>query len=342
MDTSTSGSEAASWRRFAVALLLTSTVFLVSFIGLAYVIDPYDTGRSPLFIKLGVRPQGPRTANASRGRDQAFNAMIVGNSHIQLISPERLKKATGLDFVQLATPASGAKEHLILIDWFLRHRTEPPKAIVISIDDFWCKSDPTLADEKPFPFWLYSANTLEYVKGLVRFDVLEEIPQRVSYYLGEALERARPDGYWDYEPEYIGLGYTTDPAKRQRLKQKLYADAARYDHDPKGGERQFPAVTKLRALAASLPQETALLLLMPPIYSNALPPPGTEQAFLVQSCKTAVAAVKQDHTRTAVVDWLVDRPEVRVPDLFFDMSHYRQPIAKAIETDMAEALGQLR
>ena len=35
----------------------------------------------------GVRQQGPRTAAASRGRDPAFNAAIVGNSHIQLLSP---------------------------------------------------------------------------------------------------------------------------------------------------------------------------------------------------------------------------------------------------------------
>jgi len=323
-------------------LLAATAVLLTGFVALAYVIDPYDTGRSPLFAKPGVRPQGPRTANASRGRDQAFNAMIVGNSHIQLVAPERLRKITGLDFVQLATPASGPKEHLTLIDWFLRNRLDEPKALVIGIDDFWCISDPKLPNDKPFPFWLYSADPLEYVEGLVRFDVLEELSRRIGYLFSASAERARPDGYWDYEPEYIKLGYKTDPAFRQRLEQKPYANAARYDRDPKLSERQFPAVARLRELAAKLPKETALLLVMPPVYINALPPPGTEQAFQLNACKAAVMKVQGDHARTAVVDWLVDRPEIRVPELFFDASHYRQPIAKAIEADIAEALRQVR
>ncbi|WP_114943043.1 hypothetical protein [Microvirga calopogonii] len=332
----------APWRRFTITLLGTAVLLLTGFVALAYLVDPYDTGRSPLVTKPGVRPQGPRTANASRGRDQAFNAMIVGNSHIQLIAPERLKKLTGFDFVQLATPASGAKEHLSLIDWFLRHRKETPKAIVVSIDDFWCTSDPDLPNDKPFPFWLYSADPWEYVRGLVRFNVLEETSRRIGYLFGAAAERARPDGYWDYEPEYIGLGYTTDPAVRQRLEQKPYANALRYDHDPKPAERQFPAVARLRELAARLPEETALLLVMPPVYSNTLPPHGTEQAFLLHACKAAAMGVQEAHARTAVVDWLVDRPEIHAPELFFDVSHYRQPIAKAIEADIAEALRQVR
>ncbi|MGO4523497.1 hypothetical protein AB4097_01400 [Microvirga sp. 2MCAF35] len=325
-----------------MTLMGAAAVLMTGFVAFSYVIDPYDTGRSPLFTKPGVRPQGPRTANASRGRDQSFNAMIVGNSHIQLIAPERLKAVTGLDFVQLATPATGPKEHLTLIDWFLRHRREAPKALVVGIDDFWCTSDPKLSNDKPFPFWLYSAHLLEYVEGLVRFDVLEELSKRIGYLFSTAAEQARPDGYWDYEPEYIKLGYTTDPAIRQRLEQKPYANAVRYDHDPKLSERQFPAVAKLRDLATKLPEETALVLVMPPVYRNALPSHGTEQAFLLSACKAAVMEVQEDHGRTAVVDWLVDRPEIHVRDLFFDASHYRQPIAKAIEADIAEALRQVR
>src|SRR3712207_1811410 len=79
------------WRRFSLVLVLSAAAALAGLVGLAYAVDPYDTGRSRLFAKAGVRPQGPRTAAASRGRDPAFDAAIVGNSHIQLLSPERLK-----------------------------------------------------------------------------------------------------------------------------------------------------------------------------------------------------------------------------------------------------------
>jgi hypothetical protein len=39
-----------------------------------------------------------------------------------------------------------------------------------------------------------------------------------------------------------------------------------------------------------------------------------------------------------VVDWQTERPETRRPDLFFDPLHYRQPLARMIEADIAAAL----
>jgi hypothetical protein len=319
-------------------LVAVTALALVALVAAAYAIDPYDSGRSTLFEKAGVRPQGPRTANASRARDPAFNAAIIGNSRIQLVQPERLKKATGIDFVQLAVPGSGPKEHLALIDWYLRHRKEPPKALIVSMDDLWCTSDPELTNEKPFPFWLYSPDGLEYAEGLLRYDVLEEMPRRIAYLLDGDAERARPDGYWDYEPEYIGLGYATNPVLRKRLDQTPYANAARYESDPLEGKRRFPAMDRLKGLVAALPEETTLVLVIPPFYKNWLPPPGTEQAYLYQACKEAISAAVEGHGRTALVDWRVDRPETRNPEFFFDSMHYRQPLARLIEKDLVEAI----
>jgi hypothetical protein len=348
MNSSISSSEAAAqhdgalWRRFAVTLVAGTLAVLAGIVALAYAVDPYDSGRSTLFERAGVRPQGPRTANASRGRDPAFDAVVVGNSRIQLLAPERLNQATGLTFVQLAVPGSGPKEHMTLIDWYLRHRKAPPRALVVSVDDLWCTSDPNLTNDKPFPFWLYSADPLDYARGLVRFDTLEELPMRLAYLFGKDPERARPDGYWDYEPEYTALGYMTNPEIRKRLQQKPYAAAERFGRDPLEGKRRFPAAERFGETAAALPAETALVLVTPPAYTNLQPPPGTEKAFQDQACKAAiVAAARQAHPRTAVVDWRVDRPENRNPDLFFDQMHYRLPIARLIERDVAAALRRL-
>jgi hypothetical protein len=331
--------EARSWRHFTATLVTAAAVALTGLVALAYAVDPYDTGRSELFAKPGVRPQGPRTANPSRGRDPAFNAMIVGNSRIQIVSPEQLKKTTGLDFVQLSVPGSGPQEHLTLIEWFLRHRKETPKALIVSVDDLWCTSDPALPNDKPFPFWLYSRNTLEYSRGLLRYDVLEELPRRFAYLFGKPSERARPDGYWDYEPEYLALGTMTNLAARQRLQQKPYANAQRFERDPKEGGRVFPAAERLGAVATSLPVETALILVHPPAHINSLPPNGTERDFILQACKAAIAsAARAAHARTAVVDWQTERPEIARPELFFDPLHYRQPLARMIEADIAKAL----
>ncbi|MBM6594622.1 hypothetical protein [Microvirga pudoricolor] len=342
MSSSISSSEPvrSPWGGFALTLVGVAVALLVAILAFAYAVDPYDTGRSSLFEKVGVRPQGPRTAAASRGRDEAYNAAIFGNSHIQLLSPERLKQSTGLDFVQLSVPASGPKEQLVLIDWFLRHRDKAPEAIVISADEEWCTLDPTMANKKPFPFWLFSANPLDYARNLLRYDILEEVPRRLGYVFGDE-ERARPDGYWNYEPEYRNLGYATDPTLRQRLEKRPESDSQVLDQDPMAGQRHFPAADSLKALAGSLPARTRLVVVFPPNYKNYLTLPRTARGYQDQACKAALRSALGDRPRTALIDWRVDRPENRDPDLYFDLTHYRLPIAHLVEADIAGALKQM-
>jgi hypothetical protein len=333
MSSSISSSDRAAWRGFAAVLLVAATGVLVATLSVAYAVDPYDTGRSHLFEKAGVRPQGPRTAAASRGRDPAYNAAIVGNSHIQLLSPERLKEKTGLDFVQLSVPGTGPKEQLVLIDWYLRHRREPAEAIVLSADGTWCTGDSALPNAKPFPFWLFSANSLEYARGLLRYDILEELPRRMRYVFGRA-ERARPDGYWDYELDYPGLGHGSDPALIRRLDEGKPAGIAH--------RGPFPAAGRLQRVAATLHPETALIVIFPPSYFRLQPLSGSPGAAGEQACKDALRTAAAAHPRSAVIDWRVDRSENRNPDLFLDGTHFRQPIARAIEDDVAAALQKLR
>lgn len=323
-----------SWRRFAVAAVAGAAAVLLAVLGSAYAIDPYDTGRSSLFEKPGVRPQGPRTAGASRGRDPAFDAAIFGNSHVQLLSPERLRASTGLPFVQLSVPATGPKEQLVMIDWFLRHHREP-RVLVIGADERWCTSDPELPNDKPFPFWLYARGRLEYLRGLLRYDILEELPRRIGYVLSARARRASADGYWDYEPAYGDLGYASDPKLRARLAQRV----ENYVGNATG---RFPAAARLRALVAGLPPDLAVVLVFPPVYATALPSPGSPGAAADRACKSALAEAVAGHRRAAVVDWRVDRPEAHNADWFFDHTHYRQPIAMLVEKDIAGAVAGAR
>ena len=339
MSSSTSSSEqaarAAKWTGFTGAFLGAAALIAVAFLTAAFLIDPYDSGRSPLKLKEGVRPQGPRTALASRGRDPNFTGAIFGNSHIQLISPEELRARTGIPFVSLIAPATQPREVFATIDWFLRHhRKTPPKAIVVGIDNYWCTANPALPNEKPFPFWLLSRNFSDYVGGLMRFDLLEELPRRVSYLTSRKAERARPDGYWDYESGYGVQGYGANPEIIARLEKPIEAGGGNVDGP-------FPAATGLEELMRTAPAETALILLRPPVYVTALSKPGTRDAAADAACRKAFADLAARRPRTALVDWRVDRPELRDSSLFFDHSHYRQPIARLVEADIAEAIRKL-
>lgn len=339
MSSSTSSSEpagapvqAARWTGFIATLLTAAALATAAFLAVAFLLDPYDSGRTPLALKEGVRPQGPRTALASRGRDPQFSGAIFGNSHIQLIAPDELRSRTGIPFVSLIAPATTPKEVLATVDWFLRHHRQPPaRAIVIGIDNYWCTADPALPNEKPFPFWLLSRSLPDYLGGLMRFDLLEELSRRVSYLSSGKAERAPANGYWDYEANYRAQGYDTNPAIRARLETPQETGGGNVDGP-------FPAAAALEALMATAPAETALILVRPPVYVSALPKPGTRDAAADAACRAAFADLAQRRPRTTLVDWRLDRPELRDSSLFFDHTHYRQPVARLVEADIARAI----
>ncbi|GEP00193.1 hypothetical protein [Methylobacterium haplocladii] len=331
-ETPTAETRWAGWARtFAYGL----AGLVAGYLALAYAIDPYDSGRSSLLSVDAVRPQGPRTSAAVRGRDPAYRGAIFGNSHIQLIDPGRLSQATGIPFVQLSVTATGPGEQFTLMDWYLRHHAAP-RALVVSADNFWCTDDPHLSNDKPFPFWLFSDRTVVYLRGLLRWSVLEELSDRIGWLLRKRHETAPRDGWWDYEADYSALGYAGDPVKAAE-REKPAPEA------PEAGRAgpSFPAAERFTAIAAALPAETALILVFPPIYAAALPRPGTPRARAEQACKAALIASVRGHRRSAVLDWRRDGPEARDPALFFDQSHYRHPLARKVAADIAAAIARL-
>lgn len=321
------GSDALQWSSF---LRLFGTATAALFIGLVaavILLDPFDTGRFALLKVPAVPEQGPRTANASRGRDPAFDGAIIGNSHIQLISPENLRRATGIPFVSLIVPATVPKEQFVLLDYFLRTRVRPPRALVFGIDQFWCRAaEPE--NEKPFPFWLYDPDPMRYLVGLIRHDALERLLPRLQRALGLSRKpRARPDGYWDYE-QYR----TWDAAKIGALL------AARIDPTPLNLSGRFPSIEHLGRRLAQISAETAVVLVRPPVYKTSLSVPGTPLASVDAGCREALARIAAGRDRTYLVDWHRDRPENDRIENYFDPTHYRSGLARLVEAEIARAL----
>lgn len=193
-----------------------------------------------------------------------------------MLSPERLKASTGLAFVQLSTPGGWPREQFAVLNWYLRHRRQAAKALVVSADLTWCSSDPSAAATNPFPLWLYSESPLEYLRGLLRYGTLEEAGLRVAYAFDPKAERARPDGYWDYDPR-LARNQARNPELRRPLEARPFANAPRLEQDPAEGTYIFPAADRLRDVAAGLPDDTALIVVHPPRYTHALRQPRRRQ-----------------------------------------------------------------
>lgn len=331
MSSSISSSEAPRGRlrtglRFAVAFVAASAAIFALLLATLAILDPYDTGRLTFLNRPGIAKQGPRTANASRGRDAAFDAAIIGNSHIQLIDPAVLGEAAGARFVSLIVPATYPREQFLVLDWFLRHHPAP-KAVVIGLDDTWCRPD--FHTDKPFPYWLYDPSALTYLSGLARYPALERLPGRIAILLGKG-QRARADGYWNYDADYRAIGYGEQAYVDEKLK------GARPVGPENGGP--FVAAERLRVLLAGRPGPRAVVLAWPPVYIEAQPAPGSAAETAKANCKAAFARIAASDSRVAIVDWAVDRPETRDRALFFDRTHYRLELAAPFQRAIAEAI----
>lgn len=312
--------------RFAAAFVAASAAIFAVLLAALAILDPYDTGRLTFLNHPGGAKQGPRTANASRGRDPAFDAAIIGNSHIQLIDPAALSEETGAKFVSLIVPATYPREQFLVLDWFLRHHPVP-KAIVIGLDDTWCRPD--FHTDKPFPYWLYDRSALTYLSGLARYPALERLPGRISILMGKG-QRARPDGYWNYDADYRAIGYGDQAYVDEKLK------GPRPTGPENGGP--FVAAEKLQALVTSLRPPQTIVLAWPPVYIEAQPAPGSPAEAAKARCKAAFAQVGAEGKRVVVVDWATDRPETRNPALFFDRTHYRLELAAPFQRAIAEEI----
>ena len=145
MNSSTSTSDPAAWRRvlwaYPVACLLFALLAVAVIVGL----DPYDTGRFALFGDYGVPGFGQRLTGASEARARDTEAAVLGNSTMQLLDPERLTELTGWRFVSLTMTYTGPTEQLAIARWLVRHhdgiRGPALKGLVLGIDTTWCQSD---------------------------------------------------------------------------------------------------------------------------------------------------------------------------------------------------------
>ncbi|WP_237478481.1 hypothetical protein [Lichenibacterium dinghuense] len=325
MNSSTSSSDAAAWRGFVATFFGTLAALTVGLLAAVALLDPYDRGAfgEP---HRGTPEAAPRVADASRVRDPAFDAAVIGNSHIQLVDPAALSRATGFHFVSLAVPGTGPREQLAILDAFLRHHGEGTRALALGLDPAWCTEDPALPMTNPFPFWLYDPSPAAYLGGLMRFAALEQAARRVGFLLGLAAP-ARRDGYWNY-----AAGRTPS-----------FAAPARAEPAGPAGEviddaRRFPALDRLGERLAHLPGDARVALVRPPVHASALPPPASTPARAEAACLRATERLAARHAGTILVDLRRGDPGAADDAQWFDDGHYGEPVARRVEAAIAAAL----
>lgn len=315
-----------AWQRAVTAFAAVFGLGLVAAFVLILVFDPYDSGRFPTFMPKGVSDETPRTANVSRGRDPAFNAVIIGNSYVQLLDPARLSASTGLQFVQMTIPGTGSREQAVLLRWFLKHHAQVG-AVVIGADYFWCTENPELPLRNPFPFWLYG-RSVDFLLNSLHSRAFALMRRRILIAL-HRMPPTDPAGYSDYE---LGHAWNFKPEMTDWPFVDLSPRNAPQDN---GASRAFPALDLLDRVIAELPANTPVILVIPPQFRGALPDPDSRAAKEIASCKAEILRRIADRSNIVLVDFLHDTPAARKPENFMDHDHYRANVAREIEQQIS-------
>jgi hypothetical protein len=310
------------WRRFAV-LFLALFGGGIAFVYVALlVIDPYDTGRFPTFMRPGVVDSGQRTSNASHGRDPRFNAAVIGNSRGQMLDPAKLSALTGLSFVQLTTPASGPREQMTMLRYFMAYHRKID-AIILTVDERWCGHDQSLPIILPFPFWLYRGN-LEYLGHVLSTRALTFTARRIKMELGLVpADDAR--GYQDYE---TGHYRNFRPGPLQPADAAVVAPL----------DTPFAGFELLDPVLAELPATTHVVFLMSPVYQVWLDELAPQMVADLPRCKAEVAERAAARPNTSFLDYFVESPISHDAENFMDTQHFRLNIARLLEARIAEEL----
>jgi hypothetical protein len=319
------GTAAAAWRGFIVRFLAVFVAVLAVTFAFVILIDPYDSGRFPSIGISGVSDVTQRTLNVSLGRSEKFDAAIFGNSHGQLLDPERLSQSTGLSFVQLTIPGTFVPEQLAMMHFFIRHHPRIG-ALVLVADDLWCREH--LESWNWFPFWLYGDSDVEYLVHSLNTRSAGAAWRRFMHAIGR-LEPSPPRGYDDYE-KGRPADYRFDFPKRIPSVRRLTAVTDL-------GARAFPAIDRLAAELAAAPAGAPLVVVFPPVYYAALPT-APERIAALRECKARLVRLAAGTPRGGVLDYLVDSPLTRDQASFQDTDHYRSPVARRIEQAIAGVL----
>jgi hypothetical protein len=314
------------WFRFVCFFLATLVGSLATVFLLIVVIDPFDRGHRTSLLPQGVLDESPRTANVSRGRDLRFNGAVFGNSHVQLLDPDRLSGITGFRFAQMSTPGTGPREQAALLKWFI-HNHSNIKALVLGVDSQWCGQDPNPPIVTPFPFWLYG-DDFEYFMKMISTRSLDYGWRRVLIAMGRS-PATNPAGYSNYES---GRTWSFHPSLLERAAVDLSPVAA--------PDLKFPALDVIQSILAPVPADAYVVLVMPPVFYTSLPTPDTALMRQMTGCKHDLVR-RADQQRWHFVDFYSDTPLSRDPENFWDASHVRMNVSRLMEERIAQEFSEV-
>ncbi len=336
MNSSTSSSDPAAWRRFCRFLLATALGLAAVIYAFIAIVDPFDT--------LSLSPpldRSPITTNAryafpALARSPRFDSVILGTSTSRLLRPSELDPLFGAHFANLAMNSATAYEQWRLGTLFARHHPAA-KVALIGLDIVWCQEGDEVAKytDRPFPEWMYDDNPWNGYAEQFNLYAVEQAGIAFGVLTGMKPRPYGRDGYTYFLPP--DKDYDLARARTHLYSGGVAASApvvpAATMNEAARRAPRFPALEHLGPLLAAMPGATKLLFFVP-YHISAQPRPGSREAIFWTECKARVADIVAAAPGARLVDFMIPSPVTREDANYWDPLHYRIGIA----TWLAQAL----
>lgn len=330
------------WRRWVGIFLASGLVLAGILVGFVVAMDPFGlrvTSGKPArpLMDINQRFMYPQLV-----RSGAFDAAIIGTSTMRLLDPAILSRSIGGHFANLAMNAATPWEQVQMAKLFIG-ATPAPKTVIWGLDLPWCSATATAPENRltprPFPPWLYDAPSWTNILRQMNLTTLEVSLRLLGQRLGLQPERMRGDGYEVFTPPEE----TYDLA---RARYHLFAGyggvapdmtplipPATVSAEVRAAWR-FPALAWLEETLSPLPAGTVKMIVLPPTHAASLPREGSQDARFHDACKAAIGAIAA-RQGAVLVDYAHMSSVTRADDNYWDPLHFRLPIARRVESDLA-------
>jgi hypothetical protein len=84
-----------------------------------------------------------------------------------------------------------------------------------------------------------------------------------------------------------------------------------------------------------LPPTVAVVIVVPPVYSDDLPAPHSSSGIRMAQCKSALDKIVAQRPRSGLLDFRVDNAMTRDPENFMNAMHYRAILARHMEQSVS-------
>ena len=327
------GLPASVWRRFARDLVLSALMTGIAAVAFVAALDPYGLRAAP------GRPVGPIMDRNQRfmypqiARGGAFDAAVFGTSTARLLDPRDLDQAFGGRFANLAVNAATPDEQGRLAELFIAGR--PVRAALFGLDATWCAPAPPARTAHPFPDWLYAAGTPWGVLHQVNLQGVAVAGRVGLHALHLAPARLRADGYGVFTPPEAS--YDLERARLHiRAGTRFDPEAEASGEAAAGPDAAMPALDRLDALLAALPEGARRIVAFMPVHAAAQGAPGTAEGRREAACKARAAEIGR-RRGALVVDFRIPSPVTTADANYWDALHYRLPVASRIVAGLKAA-----